>query len=432
MTAVTAANRCLVTVALVIAAAAACSTGSSTGPTGGGGGGRASTGSLAVTVAIPSGVTPSVTVLGPDGYTKTITAATTLAGLAPGSYTVAAAAAMGPNAIVGVPYAATVGGSPATVTAGATARATVTYTQRASEGYLFVAHIAVSALAATQLGSSGTPTPSLTLTGRGATQLAIDASGGVWTCYAGGDSVSYFTPSQALAGGSAAPAVTIIAPGQYADISGIALDAGGDLWISDRVHNAIYEYTPGQLRASGSPTPADSITAGLGTLDEPWALAFDAAGDLWVANVDDSTVVAYSPSALNKGGPQVPFAGIALATGSAWSLAFDSSGDLWVGDLHGLKEFPPSDLSGVGSPTPAVALDLGTPIIAAIAFDASGDLWAGDQAAGKIYMFTPEQFRVSGSPTPATTISNPSPQDGTIGLPTGLAFSPHAVALPLH
>ena len=51
-----------------------------------------STGSLTVTVlGLPAGLSPSVTVTGPSGFSRTITASETLTALTPGSYTVSAA-----------------------------------------------------------------------------------------------------------------------------------------------------------------------------------------------------------------------------------------------------------------------------------------------------------------------------------------------------
>jgi hypothetical protein len=82
--------------------AAAC--GSGTGP---------NTGKLTVTVTAPTGITPTVAVTGPNGYSKALTATTTLSGLASGSYRVAAASVTATNPIVGTLYTATVSGSPA-------------------------------------------------------------------------------------------------------------------------------------------------------------------------------------------------------------------------------------------------------------------------------------------------------------------------------
>jgi sugar lactone lactonase YvrE len=147
---------------------------------------------------------------------------------------------------------------------------------------------------------------------------------------------------------------------------------------------------------------------------------------------DDSTIVAYSPTALSKGGAQVPFAGfITAGSGFGESIAFDSSGDLWTGGLDGtVAEYTPSQLTTVSSPTPSVLIHIGSSTIpAALAFDASGDLWVGEEAGGRLYMYTPAQIRSSGSPTPTTTITN---NGHSLGLPTGVAFSPHAAYLPLH
>ncbi len=60
--------------------AAACA--SSTGPNGG---------VLTVTITTPQGVTPNVTVRGPNGFVRSLSASATLRGLAAGSYAVTAA-----------------------------------------------------------------------------------------------------------------------------------------------------------------------------------------------------------------------------------------------------------------------------------------------------------------------------------------------------
>jgi hypothetical protein len=81
-------------------------------------------GALAVLVSgLPAGAAAAVTVSGPSGFADAITASETYAGLAPGSYAVAAASV----AFEGVTYAATVAGSPADVPSGGLATATVAY-----------------------------------------------------------------------------------------------------------------------------------------------------------------------------------------------------------------------------------------------------------------------------------------------------------------
>ena len=80
-------------------------------------------GSLVVTVSgLPSGAAAAVTVTGPNAYSQTATASTTLS-VAPGSYTVAAAQVTSNN----VRYNATITGSPATVTSNGSTTVTVAY-----------------------------------------------------------------------------------------------------------------------------------------------------------------------------------------------------------------------------------------------------------------------------------------------------------------
>ncbi|WP_332862824.1 PQQ-dependent sugar dehydrogenase [Janthinobacterium svalbardensis] len=88
----------------------------------------AATGSLAVTISgLPAGMAGAVTVTGPASYSKTLTASTTLTGLAPGAYAISAASvAQGTQTLAPTPVTQQV-----QVNAGATASAGVTYTATA-------------------------------------------------------------------------------------------------------------------------------------------------------------------------------------------------------------------------------------------------------------------------------------------------------------
>jgi len=82
-------------------------------------------GSLSVTIdGLPGGVDADVRVTGPGGFDQALTSTTTLTGLEPGSYTVTASEVDDD----GDAYGASVAGSPATVPAGGSAAALVTYT----------------------------------------------------------------------------------------------------------------------------------------------------------------------------------------------------------------------------------------------------------------------------------------------------------------
>jgi uncharacterized protein (DUF2141 family) len=81
-------------------------------------------GTLTVTITgLPDGVDATVNVTGPDGFDEDLTASATFTGVAPGTYTVTALDVDD----AGDAYAASVGGSPATVPAGGAAAAVVSY-----------------------------------------------------------------------------------------------------------------------------------------------------------------------------------------------------------------------------------------------------------------------------------------------------------------
>ncbi len=97
-------------------------------------------GSLVVTVSgLPSGAGAAVTVTGPNAYSQTATASTTLS-VAPGSYTVAAAQVTSNN----VRYNATITGSPATVTSNGSTTVTVAYSVTANPTIVLSGSIAAS------------------------------------------------------------------------------------------------------------------------------------------------------------------------------------------------------------------------------------------------------------------------------------------------
>jgi len=416
--------------ALVLAAAAvACGKSSSTAPSN-------DTGSLAVTITAPAGVSASVSVSGPDGFLQQISATRTLSGLAPGSYMVTAAAGSAADGIVGVPYSGTVTGSPASVTAGATANATVTYTQRANEGLVWVASIgsgAVSGFTSAQLAASGSPSPAVALSVKGA-KLAVDASGGMWVSYFTRDTLYYFTQAQLLAGGSPAPTIKIATTsgGSLSQPTGMAFDARGDLWVANRASNTLVEFTPQQLAASGAPAPVVTIVSLFGSLNTPWSIAFDAHGALWVACFGDSVVSGYSAAQLAAGGAVFPDAGISNTLGGGvMGIAFDAAGNLWVASLSGaVSKFTPDQLTTVGAPVPSVVITSATLVTpGVVAFDASGSMWVAEESPGYIAKYTAAQLAVSGSPVPATIVHGGG---GSISEPTDIVFSPHAAGLPMH
>ena len=163
----------------------------------------------------------------------------------------------------------------------------------------------------------------------------------------------------------------------------LAFDASGDLFVANRgqfgnAGNTISEFAP------GSTTPTATLTG----VSEPIALAFDAHGNLLVANIN-GTVSEFAP------GSTTPTATLTGLNG-ARALAFDASGNLFVANSTGntVSEFAP------GSTTPTATLTgLNYPI--ALVFDARGDLFVPNYNDATVSEFAP------GSTTPTAALTVP-------------------------
>lgn len=231
-------------------------------------------------------------------------------------------------------------------------------------------------------------------------------------------SASTLTSFPLSANGNVAPASTLSDDGSgvFAYPIDGALDASGDLWAPSFRGADVVEYTKRQLIDGGPQAPAVRITAdSAGSLSLPSGAAFDASGNLWVTD-DNDTVLEYTKAQLATGGAQVP--AITLRSDSSSSIAgpdglgFDSSGNLWVAnfDQNTVVEFAKAQLGADGAPTPAVTLSsddaesLSEPD--ALTFDRHGDLWVTNGEDGNtVVEYTPNQF-VTGAPAPLVTISS--------------------------
>jgi hypothetical protein len=160
-----------------------------------------------------------------------------------------------------------------------------------------------------------------------------------------------------------------------------------NLFEGDFPSGRIHEFTNGVAAEGGI----------FASLPAPVALAFDGAGDLFVATVN-GYIYEFTP-----GGVQSTFAsGLSNPAG----LAFNSGGDLFEADYASgnIYEFTPS---GVKS-TFATGLSLPS----GLAFNSAGDLFVADFSAGNIYEFAPSGVQS----TFATGLQGPR----------GLAFQPQA------
>ena len=223
---------------------------------------------------------------------------------------------------------------------------------------------------------------------------------------------------------------------------GETFDLQGNLWISNRFYPDIISYTPAQLQQGGALQPNTQITANV--FQNVTGLVFDGAGTLWIADIANSEVYAYKASTLaGVAGTQVQVEPDIINTsadlGGPSAIAFDRAGNQWVANCgHStLVKFDSQDIAQSGSPTAAIEIDsttVTTPSGTAdsldcpngMAFDKKGNLWVANAFSdqeGSLAEFSASQLSASGSLAPEVFID--SDQNGTnLSDPGLIAFGP--------
>jgi streptogramin lyase len=248
---------------------------------------------------------------------------------------------------------------------------------------------------------------------------------GLWMASASPAAILGLAPSQLGYPGALTPATTITTPSAaLSTLVGIAFDAAGELWVASQDDSHLIGFAPSGLANSGATAAVAVITPNAGSLSGPTSLAFDAGRHLWVANRASGTLVRFDPSQLAAGGAPVP-AVILSGLGLPTSIAFDAAGSLWVSDSRAntLAGYSAAQLAASGSPAPAVVLSAASNSLvkpSGLAFDASGNLWVANTNGASLASFSPGQLEASGAPEPHILLS--SSDDGSLTLPVGLAF----------
>ncbi|HET9708984.1 MAG TPA: NHL repeat-containing protein [Gemmatimonadales bacterium] len=193
----------------------------------------------------------------------------------------------------------------------------------------------------------------------GPTGLAFDARGRLWVVDNGTGTLNRYDAAQLAAGGAQEPAVTIRMPGSP---SAIAFDAAGALWVADHQFNLIVKFPAESLATSGSKPPVFYLQDSAHTLMNPAGIAFDAAGNLWVANLSARTIVSFTPTQLAVGGAQLPHVVLSSNAGSLHNplgVAFDAVGNLWVVNADGgVTGFARASLDASGTPAPITQVQI--------------------------------------------------------------------------
>jgi hypothetical protein len=159
-----------------------------------------------------------------------------------------------------------------------------------------------------------TPTPNVQITSADLVfpqQAVFDAAGNMWVSDNGANKVFVITPTQLKAGGDIAFTTTIESDPAFTGPLGIVLH-DGNLYVANNASTTIFEFNAGHLPAIGSGLHVliPDVTLnddGLGSIQAPWALVFDQAGDLWSSNANAPfTLVAFGPTQITMTGDPTP------------------------------------------------------------------------------------------------------------------------------
>ncbi|HEV2453679.1 MAG TPA: hypothetical protein VGY98_05430 [Verrucomicrobiae bacterium] len=152
---------------------------------------------------------------------------------------------------------------------------------------------------------------------------------------------------------------------------GIAFNNAGDLYVAntalDGGNGYISEITPNGTQST--------FASGI----DPKALAVNGAGDVFEADYNSGNIYEYTPS-----GTQSTFA-TGLSTPQV--LAFNSAGNLFVGGGYGNGNGTIIEITPSGNQS-LFASGLSFP--GGMAFNSAGDLFVGDETGGAIYEYTPQ------------------------------------------
>jgi secreted PhoX family phosphatase len=266
------------------------------------------------------------------------------------------------------------------------------------------------------------------------------SSKGLWI--ANGNNVVEFVPSQlTMATYTGAPHRNI-SSGALGTPQGVTFDAMGNLWVMDpgamingQATPALLKFSSKQLQALGmtnAPDPVAIITSA--DLNFPQQSVFDKAGNQWVTDHNNNTILVFTATQLNMTGTNNLMPAVVISSAAfngPLGIVFDSAGNLWVANNGGVPganntmsavgtsivEFAAAHLpmvSTTGMLTPMLTPDItltdnGQGSIQGpweLAFDAAGNLWSSNaNAPFTLVEFAKANLMATATPAPAITIS---------------------------
>ena len=281
--------------------------------------------------------------------------------------------------------------------------------------------------------------------------VAVDAQGDVYIADTDNSDVEKVTPAGTLSivAGNGNPGFPTPGPASSSQLfgpQGVALDSSGDLYIADYQASELVKVTPsgtlsiiaGNSSGSGPPTPGPASASSLG---EPWGVAVDSAGDVYLADYSNQVIEKITASGTlsifaGTGTAGAPTPGTATASELNYptGLAIDSQGNLYVADSVNsmIERITPSGtlsiVAGNGTsapplPGPATSSPLDNPF--GVAVDGAGDIYVSDTSNNEIEEVTPAGTLsiLAGNGSPGVPTYGPATST-TLWAPNDVASTP--------
>jgi uncharacterized protein (TIGR03437 family) len=210
-----------------------------------------------------------------------------------------------------------------------------------------------------------------------------------------------------VAGGGAfyndnGPATGALVPGPV----GLALDAAGNLYISDAANNRVREVSNGTIRTIAGAGVAgysgDNGSATAARLNQPWGMAVDSAGNLFIADAGNGRVRKVSGGTITtvagggtELGDNIPATSATLSL--PFGVAVDSAGNLFIADAgrNLIRKVSGGVITTVagggfafGDNGPATDAQLLSPY--GIALGPAGKIYVADTANSRIRVLIPQ------------------------------------------
>ncbi|MBV8466189.1 MAG: hypothetical protein JO218_09610, partial [Burkholderiales bacterium] len=216
------------------------------------------------------------------------------------------------------------------------------------------------------------------------------------------------------------------------NVYGMAFDSSGNLFLSDETYHVIRKIDTSGVITTVAGTGVDGNAgdggqASSAKIGQPYGLAFDASGNLYIADAEYSVVRKIDTSGVittaaggGAGGDGSQASAASLAT--TYSVTFDGAGNMYIVTGNVVREVNTSGIistfAGTGAAGysgdngPATSAEFNNPF--GIASDAAGDIYIADMLNNVVR-------RVQG---PVTAASNIFDAAGTLAYTTAVAYNP--------